>query len=92
MTEPAFFKEVQAQLASAPLADWKAYMRWHVVHARAPYLSAAFVQANFDFFGKYLRGTPANASALETLRGSTWMAISARRWARYSWSARSART
>ena len=43
---------------STPLADWKAYMRWHVVHARAAYLSAAFVQANFDFFGKYLRGTP----------------------------------
>ena len=24
---------------AVPLADWKAYLRWHVVHARAPYLS-----------------------------------------------------
>jgi putative endopeptidase len=58
VTEPAFFKEVQAELVSVPLDNWKSYFRWHVAHARAQYLSQAFVQANFDFFGKYLRGTP----------------------------------
>ena len=58
VTEPAFFKELQAQLVSTPLDDWKAYLRWHVAHARAPYLSNALVQASFDFYGKYLRGTP----------------------------------
>jgi len=58
VTEPAFYKEVQALLTATPLAEWKAYLRWHLVHARAPYLSKAFVDANFDFFGKYLRGTP----------------------------------
>ena len=58
VTEPGFFQRVQAQLASTPLADWKAYLRWHVVHARAPFLSTKFAQANFDFYGKTLRGTP----------------------------------
>jgi putative endopeptidase len=58
VSEPGFFKGVQAQLVSTPLADWKAYLRWHVAHDRAPYLSSAFAQANFDFFGKTLRGTP----------------------------------
>jgi putative endopeptidase len=58
VTEPAFFKEVETQVTSASLADWKAYMRWHVVDSRASYLSESFVKANFDFFGKYLRGTP----------------------------------
>jgi endothelin-converting enzyme/putative endopeptidase len=58
VTEPAFFREVQLQLASVPLDHWKAYLRWHAAQARAPYLSAAFVQADFDFFGRYLRGTP----------------------------------
>jgi endothelin-converting enzyme/putative endopeptidase len=58
VTEPAFFKELETLLTTTPLADWKAYMRWHIVHARAPYLSTPFVQANFEFFGKYLRGTP----------------------------------
>jgi len=58
VTEPAFFKEVQTLLTTTPIEDWKAYMRWHVEHARAAYLSKAFVDANFDFYGKYLRGTP----------------------------------
>jgi len=58
VTEPAFYKELQTLLATTPLADWKAYLRWHLVHARAAYLSTPFVEANFDFFGKYLRGTP----------------------------------
>ncbi len=56
VTEPAFFKELQLQLKVRTLADWKIYLRWHLVDTAAPYLSAAFVQANFDFFRKYLRG------------------------------------
>jgi len=58
ITEPVFFKGMQAQLVSTPLADWKAYLRWHVTHAAAPYLSSAFTKANFEFFGKTLHGTP----------------------------------
>jgi endothelin-converting enzyme/putative endopeptidase len=53
---PDFFKDVNAQLRSASLEDWKTYMRWHVAHSRAPYLSSQFVNANFDFYRKYLRG------------------------------------
>ena len=56
VTEPAFFRELEAQLRSRTLADWKAYLRWHTVHDAAPYLSSPFVRANFDFNGKYLRG------------------------------------
>ena len=56
VTEPAFYKELQMELLSRSLADWKAYLRWHLVHAKAPYLSSGFVDANFDFFNKYLRG------------------------------------
>jgi putative endopeptidase len=56
VTEPEFFKQLEIQLKSRPLADWKAYLRWHVAHARAPYLSSQFVDANFQFYNKYLRG------------------------------------
>jgi len=56
VTEPAFYKELQTQLRTRSLADWKSYLRWHLVHGKAPYLSSAFVDANFDFFNKYLRG------------------------------------
>ena len=36
---PEFFRSVNATLASAPLADWKVYLRWRVLHALAPVLS-----------------------------------------------------
>jgi endothelin-converting enzyme/putative endopeptidase len=56
VTEPAFYKELQTLLQSRSLADWKTYLRWHLVHAKAPYLSSSFVMANFDFYNKYLLG------------------------------------
>jgi endothelin-converting enzyme/putative endopeptidase len=59
VTEPAFYKELNALLKSRPMADWKSYLRWHVVHAGARNLSAAFVQADFDFYFRHLRGVEA---------------------------------
>jgi endothelin-converting enzyme/putative endopeptidase len=56
VTEPAFYKELQALLQTRSLADWKTYLRWHLVLAKARYLSSPFVQGDFDFFSKYLRG------------------------------------
>ena len=56
ITEPAFFKELGRLLAATSLDTWKTYLRWHVAHARAPYLSQAFVDADFDFYRRTLRG------------------------------------
>lgn len=56
VTEPAFYKELQTQLQIRSPEDWRAYFRWHIIHAKAPYLSSDFVNANFDFYNKYLRG------------------------------------
>jgi endothelin-converting enzyme/putative endopeptidase len=53
---PEFFKQVNGALASEPLANWKTYLRFHVADTSSPYLSAKFVQENFDFYRKYLRG------------------------------------
>lgn len=53
---PDFFKDVDAQIKSASLDDWRTYIRWHVAHSRAPFLSSAFVNENFEFYRKYLRG------------------------------------
>jgi putative endopeptidase len=58
VTEPKFFQALNQQLQTASLADVKTYLRWHVAHAASPYLSNAFVNENFDFFGKTLRGVP----------------------------------
>ena len=56
VAEPDFFKELNSQLASISVADWNSYLRYHLANSRAPYLSSAFVNENFDFYRKYLRG------------------------------------
>ena len=56
VTAPEFFKAMETTLQKEDLKSWQAYLRWHVVHANAPYLSAAFVNADFDFSGKTLAG------------------------------------
>jgi len=53
---PAFYKQLNAELASEPLQNWKTYLRFHVADQYSPFLSANFVQENFEFYRKYLRG------------------------------------
>jgi putative endopeptidase len=57
VTEPDFVKQMQNVVDSFSLDDWKAYLRWHVVHENAPVLPTAFVNENFDFFSKTMQGT-----------------------------------
>jgi endothelin-converting enzyme/putative endopeptidase len=61
VTEPKFFAAMQKELKAVPMADWKAYLRWHAVNSRAPYLSKKFVEEDFNFYRKTLRGVKAMA-------------------------------
>jgi endothelin-converting enzyme/putative endopeptidase len=56
VTEPEFYKEVNLLIQSESLGNWKTYLRWHLAHAWAPYLSMNFQQENFDFYSRTLRG------------------------------------
>ncbi|HUG54910.1 MAG TPA: M13 family metallopeptidase [Vicinamibacteria bacterium] len=53
---PDFFKGLDKVVAERGLEDWKAYLRWHVLRDAAPLLPAAFVEENFEFFGRVLTG------------------------------------
>ena len=53
---PDFFKQVNEQLNSVPLDDWKTYLRWRTINDYAPTLSKAFVDEDFAFNGEYLSG------------------------------------
>jgi len=55
--QPDFFKAFAAQIASLPVSDWQAYLRWNLIHNTAPYLSEPFVQENFHFYNQILTGT-----------------------------------
>ncbi|HZW80414.1 MAG TPA: M13 family metallopeptidase [Candidatus Deferrimicrobiaceae bacterium] len=56
VASPGFFKALNEEIAKESLADWKVYLRWHLVHANASFLSSALVNENFAFYGKTLRG------------------------------------
>jgi putative endopeptidase len=53
---PEFHGEVSKMLADVPAAQWQSYLRFHAVDGASPYLSDAFVQENYDFYSKTLRG------------------------------------
>ncbi|HSY32050.1 MAG TPA: M13 family metallopeptidase [Verrucomicrobiae bacterium] len=55
--QPEFFKEMNQELSSVSLNDWKTYLRWHVIHENAPALPEKFVAENFDFYDRKLSGT-----------------------------------
>jgi len=55
--QPKFMQELDRQIHEDPLADWKVYLKWHLLNSTASSLSAAFVEEDFAFNGKYLSGT-----------------------------------
>src|SRR5260370_5814220 len=58
--QPEFFKAMNNLFKSTALDDWKAYLRWNLINATAPYLSKDFVDEEFDFNERVLRGTQQN--------------------------------
>lgn len=60
MAQPDFFVAADQALANVPVAHWQAYLRWHLINADAAYLSQRFVDADFDFYSRTLRGARQN--------------------------------
>ncbi|WP_445154319.1 M13 family metallopeptidase [Arthrobacter sp. Hor0625] len=60
VSTPDFFAGAAGLLETVPLAVWQEWLALRVISAAAPYLSAAFVDANFAFYGTTLSGTPRN--------------------------------
>lgn len=52
-----FFSTLSEMLVEVPLADWKGYLRWHLLRDAAPYLASPFEQEHFRFYSTVLRGT-----------------------------------
>ncbi|HEX6917902.1 MAG TPA: peptidase M13, partial [Phycicoccus sp.] len=56
--QPDHLRSIAGALAEEPIETWRAWLAWHVLHEHAPYLSAPFVEENFDFYGRRLSGVP----------------------------------
>jgi putative endopeptidase len=49
VAQPAFFTRADSLLANAPLPQWRAYLRYHILSAASPWLSTPFVNESFAF-------------------------------------------
>lgn len=53
-----FFARLDQLVTGRPLADFRTYLRWHVLRSAAPMLHAAAAGESFAFYGTTLRGQP----------------------------------
>jgi putative endopeptidase len=72
--QPAYFTGLGKLMSSTPLPVWKAYFKWRLLSASAPYMSKSFVDERFAFTGGVLRGVPENQDRWK--RGITLLDVS----------------
>ena len=56
VSEPDFVKAFNGVIDRTSLDDLKTYLTWHLVHSNIPVLPSAFIDENFNFYSKTLRG------------------------------------
>ncbi len=74
--QPDFFAELGKMLKEVSVDDWKIYLKWQVLRSTSSYLSTAFVNQNFDFFGKTLTGQMAQRPRWKRVQEATDNALS----------------
>jgi len=57
VSQPSYLKGFTEISNRTPLPTWKAYLSMHLIDAYGGYLSKAFVDERFEFYGKTLSGT-----------------------------------
>ncbi|MDX9845726.1 MAG: M13 family metallopeptidase [Tenuifilaceae bacterium] len=67
---PGFFQEISAMFIEIPMDSWKVYLTWNLVNRFSPYLSSAFVDQQFSFYGKVLSGNEVNRPRWERVAAS----------------------
>ncbi|MGB5941045.1 MAG: M13 family metallopeptidase [Rhodanobacter sp.] len=70
LSQPKFFAEFDKLLASAPIAQWQAYLRFHTIDDASPYLSKNFQDNKFAFYGKTLSGQPEQKARWKRVLGT----------------------
>ena len=56
--QPSYFEGLSKLMATFDLPKWRSWLIWHVLSGASPYLSKAFVNENFHFYGTTLSGIP----------------------------------
>jgi len=56
--QPGYVGGLNSLLATAPLEDWKVYLRYRLIDQASPYLGASFEEEHFAFYETTLYGVP----------------------------------
>ena len=56
--QPSYLQHLSKVLDEVPIEQLRAFLLSRVLRSAAPYLTDDFVEANFDFYGRTLNGTP----------------------------------
>ncbi len=56
LSQPEFLETLDKMFETYTIENWKTYFRWKLINSTASYLSSDFVNANFDFYVKFLTG------------------------------------
>ena len=76
---PEFHAEVSTMLSDVPVDHWQSYLRFHTVDGASPFLSEEFVQENYNFYSKEMRGQteikPRWKRVLDTIEGQAGEAL-----------------
>ncbi|MCS0595655.1 M13 family metallopeptidase [Massilia agri] len=79
VSQPSYLKGMTEVLNRVPLDTWKTYLRLHTVNSYASYLSKAFVDQRFAFYGTTLSGAlelePRWKRGVSTIEGSLGDAV-----------------
>ncbi len=75
VTDIDFLPAVETIISNTRLDDIKAYFRWFVINRSSKYLSHEIVQADFDFYSKYLGGVEKMRPRWRRVLGTTDNAI-----------------
>ncbi|MDE1154798.1 MAG: M13 family metallopeptidase [Acidobacteriaceae bacterium] len=71
VSSPGYVQTVQKVLTAESLPAVKSYMRWHVIHSSAEWLSKPFVDENFAFFHQTLQGQKEQEPRWKTCTSAT---------------------
>ncbi|HEU4950734.1 MAG TPA: M13 family metallopeptidase [Holophagaceae bacterium] len=68
--QPSFFSAFAKLAGDTPVADWRTYLRWHVIAAASPLLSKAFQDEAFSFT-QALTGQPQQEDRWKRMTAAT---------------------
>lgn len=74
VTQKPYFEKLGEVLSGSSLEDLKTYLEWNLIRSTSNYLSDEFIEASFEFWGKFFSGQkeqkPRWKRVLETVNGS----------------------